>query len=236
MSKKNDIKPWLKEQWCIPTVGADFVWRMEDVLDLYSEPFNPKEPVVCFDERPCQLISETRTPLPMQPDQPQRYDYEYKREGSCNLFGFFQSLTGWRHMRVTQQRTNQDFALCMQYLVDVLFHEATTIRVVLDNLSTHTPAALYQTFAPEEAKRILDKLEFHYTPKHGSWLNMIELEFSVLSRQCLDPRIPTIEILQQQVEAWEIERNQQRATVNWRFSTKDARVKLNSLYPTPHLS
>ncbi len=114
MSKKNDIKPWLKEQWCIPTVGADFVWRMEDVLDLYSEPFNPKEPVVCFDERPCQLISETRTPLPMQPDQPQRYDYEYKREGSCNLFGFFQSLTGWRHMRVTQQRTNQDFALCMQ--------------------------------------------------------------------------------------------------------------------------
>lgn len=236
MSKKNEIKPWLTEQWCIPTVGADFVWRMEDVLELYSEPLNPDYPVVCFDERPCQLISETRTPLPMEPDQPQRYDYEYKREGTCNLFAFFQPLMNWRHMRVTQQRTNQDFALCMQYLVDVLFPFATIIRVVLDNLSTHTPAALYQTFDPTEARRILNKLEFHYTPKHGSWLNMVELEFSVLSRQCLDRRIPTIEMLQQQVEAWEINRNQQQATVNWRFNTNNARVKLSSLYPTPYLS
>ena len=218
---------------------------MEDVLDLYGQPLNEKEPVICFDERPCQLISETRTPLPMEPDQPQRYDYEYKREGTCNIFGFFQPLKGWRHMRVTQQRTNKDFALCMQHLVDVLFHEATKIHVVLDNLSTHTPAALYQTFLPSEAKRILDKLEFHYTQSHGSWLNMVELEFSVLSRQCLDAygyplagyrRIPKIEILQKEVEAWEIERNQKQATVNWRFSTKDARVKLSSLYPTPYLS
>lgn len=217
-------------------MNADFIWRMAAVLEVYDQPYNALEPVVCFDERPVQLISETCIPLEMEPGQPKRYDYEYKREGSCNVFGFFQPLAGWRHLKVTQQRTAQDFALCMQYLVDVLFADAHLIHVVLDNLNTHTPAALYQTFKPQEAQRILHKLQFHYTPKHGSWLNMVELEFSVLSRQCLGRRIPTMQVLQQEVAAWEEQRNQQKATVNWRFSTTDARSKFERLYPTPSLS
>lgn len=209
---------------------------MEAVLDLYSQCYEPQEPVVCFDERPVQLISETREPLSPEPGKPQRYDYEYKREGTCNLFAFFQPLLGWRHLKVTQRRTSQDFALCMQYLVDVLFPEATLIHLVLDNLNTHTPAALYQTFSPQEAFRILSLLQFHYTPKHGSWLNMVELEFSVLSRQCLNRRIPTLTELQQEIEVWEQDRNQNQATVNWRFSTVDARTKFKRLYPIPSLS
>lgn len=209
---------------------------MEAVLELYSRPYDPQEPVVCFDERPVQLVSETRVPLPPEPGKPERYDYEYKREGTCNLFAFFQPLQGWRQIKVTERRTSEDFALCMQYLVDVLFPEAARIHLVLDNLNTHTPAALYQTFPPQEALRILSKLEFHYTPKHGSWLNMVELEFSVLSRQCLERRIPSITELQQETEAWEQERNQNRATVNWRFSTVDARTRFERLYPTPSLS
>lgn len=209
---------------------------MEAVLELYSRPYDPQEPVVCFDERPVQLVSETRLPLPPEPGKPERYDYEYKREGTCNLFAFFQPLQGWRQIKVTERRTSEDFALCMQYLVDVLFPEAAQIHLVLDNLNTHTPAALYQTFPPQEALRILSKLEFHYTPKHGSWLNMVELEFSVLSRQCLERRIPSITELQQETEVWEQERNQNRATVNWRFSTVDARTRFERLYPTPSLS
>lgn len=209
---------------------------MEEVLELYEQPYDAQQPVVCFDERPVQLISETCMPLPPEPGQPQRYDYEYKREGTCNLFAFFQPLAGWRHLKVTERRTAEDFALCMQYLVDVLFPCATLIQVVLDNLNTHTPAALYQTFAPAEARRILSKLQFHYTPKHGSWLNMVEVEFSVLSRQCLDRRIPTIQLLQQEVDAWEHQRNQHKATVNWRFKATDARQKLERLYPAPSLS
>ncbi len=209
---------------------------MEAVLELYSRPYDPQEPVVCFDERPVQLVSETRVPLPPEPGKPERYDYEYKREGTCNLFAFFQPLQGWRQIKVTERRTSEDFALCMQYLVDVLFPEAAQIHLVLDNLNTHTPAALYQTFPPQEALRILSKLEFHYTPKHGSWLNMVELEFSVLSRQCLERRIPSITELQQETEAWEQQRNQNRATVNWRFSTVDARTRFERLYPTPSLS
>lgn len=166
------------------------MWRMEDVLELYDQPYDPDYPQVCIDERPCQLISEVRTPLPSEPGKPERYDYEYKREGTCNLFACFQPLAGWRHIQVTQQRTSQDFAHFLKYLVDVLFPMAVMIRVVLDNLNTHTPAALYQTFEPAEARRILSRLEFHYTPKHGSWLNMVEIELSVLSRQCLNRRIP----------------------------------------------
>ncbi len=209
---------------------------MEAVLELYRAPYDPQEPVVCFDERPVQLVSETRVPLPPEPGKPERYDYEYKREGTCNLFAFFQPLQGWRQIKVTQRRTSEDFALCMQYLVDVLFPEAARIHLVLDNLNTHTPAALYQTFSPQEALRILSKLEFHYTPKHGSWLNMVELEFSVLSRQCLERRIPSITELRQETEAWEQARNQNRATVNWRFSTVDARTRFERLDPTPSLS
>lgn len=206
------------------------------MLELYSDPYDPQEPVVCFDERPVQLVSETRVPLPPELGKPQRYDYEYKREGTCNLFAFFQPLQGWRQIKVTQQRTSEDFALCMQYLVDVLFPDAARIHLVLDNLNTHTPAALYQTLPPQEALRILSKLAFHYTPKHGSWLNMVELEFSVLSRQCLERRIPSTTELQQEIAAWEQQRNQNRATVNWRFSTVDARTKFERLYPTPSLS
>lgn len=209
---------------------------MEALLELYSGVYDPQEPVVCFDERPVQLVSETRVPLPAEPGKPERYDYEYKREGTCNLFAFFQPLQGWRQIKVTEQRTSEDFALCMQYLVDVLFPEAARIHLVLDNLNTHTPAALYQTFLPEEALRILSQLEFHYTPKHGSWLNMVELEFSVLSRQCLERRIPSITELRQDIEAWEQDRNQNRATVNWRFSTVDARTRFKRLYPNPSLS
>ena len=210
---------------------------MEDVLELYRQPYDPNAPVICFDERPVQLISETRTPIPAEPGgAPERYDYEYTREGTCNLFGFFQPLQGWRHLKVTAHRTSEDFALCMQYLVDVLFPDAPDIQVVLDNLNTHTPAALYQTFPPEEARRILDRVQFHYTPKHGSWLNMVELEFSMLSRQCLNRRIPSINVLKEEVSAWEDARNAQRATVNWQFSAVDARTRLARLYPTPSLS
>ena len=217
-------------------MGADFVWRMEDVLELYEKPYDPVIPQVCFDERPCQLISETRISIAAQPGQKERYDYEYKREGTCNLFAFFQPLKGWRHIKVTQQRTAIDFAECMKDLVDVFFPDATLIRVVLDNLNTHTPASLYKAFRPEEAKRILSKLEFHYTPKHGSWLNMVEIELSVLSRQCLNSRIPCLETMKEEVTAWERERNQQKATVNWRFTNQDARVKLERLYPQTNLS
>ncbi len=234
--RKNDIKPWLNQQWCISQVNADFIWRMEEVLDLYEQPYNPCEPVVCFDERPVQLVSETRTPLPREPGKPKRYDYEYKREGTCNLFAFFQPLAQWRHIKVTDQRTAQDFALCMQYLVDVLFPFAHLIHVVLDNLNTHTPAALYQTFDAVEARRILEKLQFHYTPVHGSWLNMVELELSVLSGQCLERRIPSTEELSREVAAWEASRNQAQASVNWRFTNTQARIKLERLYPQPSLS
>ncbi len=209
---------------------------MEEVLDLYERPYDPSEPVVCFDERPVQLVRETRIPLPMEPGKPQRYDYEYKREGRCNLFAFFQPLAQWRHIKVTAQRTAEDFALCLQYLVDVLFPLAHVIHIVLDNLNTHTPAALYQTFEATQARRLLDKLQFHYTPKHGSWLNMVELELSVLSRQCLARRIPTTEELSEEVGAWEASRNQASSTINWRFTNSQARVKLERLYPQPTLS
>ncbi len=215
----------------IPSVGAEFVWRMEDVLDVYARPYDPKRPVVCFDEMLVQLIAETRKPLPPRPGQPERFDYEYRRNGTRNLFFFFQPLAGWRHVLIAEHRTKVDYAHAMRYLVDDLFPEADVVIVVQDNLNTHTPAALYEAFEPAEAKRILDRLEFHDTPKHGSWLNMVEIELSVLCEQCLDDRIPDDETLQRKVKAWEAARNERRATVNWRFSTSDARVKLARLYP-----
>ncbi len=175
---------------------------------------------------------EVHQPLPPQPGQPQRIDYEYHRNGTCNLFTYFQPLAGWRHVEVTDRRTKQDFAYCMKFLVDVHFPLAEIIRVVIDNLNIHTPAALYETFEAKEARRILKKLEFHYTPKHGSWLNQVEIELSVLSRQCLERRIPDQETLKQEITAWEESRNQARATVAWRFTTTDARVKLQRLYPS----
>lgn len=213
-------------------MDAEYVLRMEDLLDLYGEPYDPKRPVVCFDERPDQLLEDVREPLPAEPEQPLRYDYEYKRNGSVNIFGFFQPLAGWRHMEVTQQRTKVDFAFQMKNLVDIYHPEATVIRLVLDNLNTHNPASLYEVFEPQEARRIVQKLEFHYTPKHASWLNQVEIEFSVLSRQCLERRIKDVQTLSDEIATWEQQRNAVYARVNWRFQTTDARSKLERLYPT----
>lgn len=215
----------------IPTVGAEFVACMEDVLDLYAEEYDPARPTVCFDETSKQLIAETRVPLPMVPGKPERVDYEYERQGTANLFLVTEPLTGWRHVDVTDRRTKPDFAQQMRDLVDRHFPDATTIRVVLDNLNTHTRAALYEAFAPAEARRILRKLEFHYTPVHGSWLNMAELEFSLLSRQCLNRRIGDRDTLVTEVAAWEAARNEQRASIHWQFTVHDARRKLHRLYP-----
>jgi hypothetical protein len=205
---------------------------MEDVLDLYAEPYDPQSPVVCFDESPSQLVSAVRQPVLAAPGQPVRYDYEYRREGTCNLFMFLQPLGGWRHVKVTDHRTAQDFAQCLKDLVDRHFPQATLISVVLDNLNTHTPAALYETFVPAEACRLLQKLDFRYTPKHGSWLNMAEIEFAVLSTQCLNRRIPGQATVRRRIEAWEAGRNATTATINWRFTTAKARRKLERLYPS----
>ncbi len=204
---------------------------MEDVLELYAEPYDRQRPVICFDEQPRQLIAEIRTPLPAAPGRPQRVDYEYRRQGTCNLFLLVEPLAGWRHVEVTGRRTAADFAQQMRALVDVHHPEAEVIAVVLDNLSTHSPAALHQAFPPAEARRILRRLEFHYTPKHGSWLNMAELEFSALSRQCLGRRIADQEALQREITAWQEARNAARATVQWRFTVTAARTKLHRLYP-----
>lgn len=205
---------------------------MEDVLDLYAAPADPHRPLVCFDELPYQLLSETRPPLPAEPGQVARYDYEYRREGTCNLFVCFAPHLGWRHVDVTERRTALDFAGQMKWLVDDAFPQAEVIRVVMDNLNTHTPAALYEAFAPAEARRIIEKLEIHYTPKHGSWLNMVEIELSVLSGQCLERRLATRAAVRQEVDPWEARRNTAHATVNWRFQIKDARVRLKHLYPS----
>jgi hypothetical protein len=204
---------------------------MEDVLDVYARPYDPKRPQVCFDELLVQLIAETRNPLPPKAGQPKRYDYEYKRNGTRNLFVFFQPLAGRRHVLIAERRTKLDYAEVMRCLVDQIFPEAEVVVVVQDNLNTHTPAALYEAFAPAEAKRILDRLEFHYTPAHGSWLNMVEIELSILVEQCLDDRIPDEQTLRREVNAWEVRRNERKATVKWRFDTADARVKLQRLYP-----
>ena len=207
---------------------------MEEVLDLYHRPLDPEHPVVCFDESSKQLVSETRLPLPAQPNKPERHDCEYKRKGVCNLFMFFAPLLAWRHVSVTERRTQNDFALQMKYLVDEAFPDAKQVVVVMDNLNTHVAHALYKQFAPAEARRILERLEFHYTPKHGSWLNMAEIEFSVLAKQCLDRRIADKATLTDEVATWETQRNQNNRTVDWQFSTSDARIKLKRLYPSIH--
>jgi transposase len=203
---------------------------MEDVLDLYAEAYDPLRPVVCFDERPVQLVAETRVPIAPAPGRRERFDYEYRRCGTANLFLILEPLGGWRQVTVTERRTNVDFAYQMRDLVDRYFPDAERIRVVLDNLSSHTGAALYETFAPNEALRILRKLEFHYTPKHGSWLNMAEIEFSVMSRQCLNGRIPSHARLRSILSPWQKRRNREAATVKWRFTVNKARTKLRHLY------
>lgn len=204
---------------------------MEDVLDEYGRPYDPREPSVCFDERPCQLLADKYPSQPSAPRQLARFDYEYERHGTCNVFMIFQPLLGWREAKVTEHRTKADFAECLRELVDVHFPIARCIHVVLDNLNTHSFAALYDTFAPQEALRIMRKLHFHYTPKHASWLNMVEIELSVLVKQCLTRRLPDLDTLRTQVDAWQHRRNAAHATVNWQFGVEAARSKLKQLYP-----
>ncbi len=230
---ENALKPWRQEMWCIPRVDAEFVARMEDVLDLYAEPADPARPVICFDESPTQLIGETREPVAAKPGQLERYDYEYRRCGTANLFVFLDAHRPWRHVKVTDQRGCADFAACMRDLVDIHYPHAATIRVVLDNLSSHTAAALYKTFPAAEARRILRRLELHYTPKHASWLNMVEIEIGVLRGQCLDRRIGQRERLEAEIAAWQKQRNAAGARVNWMFTTQKAREKLGRAYPKP---
>jgi DDE superfamily endonuclease len=227
------LKPWLNTRWCLPPQGsAEFVCAMEDVLDVYERPYDPRFPQVCLDETSKQLVGEVVTPLPPAPGRPARQDYEYVRNGVANLFLLTEPLRGWRHITVTDQRTAVDFAHVLQDLVDVRYPDAERIVLVLDNLNTHTPAALYAAFPPPEAKRLAAKLEWHYTPKHGSWLNIAEIEFSILARQCLDRRIPDKGTLQGEAAAWVVRRNQAGAAVHWRFTTADARIKLKHLYPS----
>jgi hypothetical protein len=205
---------------------------MEDVLDLYEEPYDEKRPKVNFDETSKQLIAEVRQPLPARPGEVERFDYEYQRNGTRNLFMICEPQAGWRHIEVTEQRTMQDFARQMKWLVDEKYPAAEVIRIVMDNLNTHKPASLYEAFEPAEARRILKKLEFHYTPKHGSWLNMAEIELSVLSRQCLDRRIGDEETLKREIKAYEDRRNEIQASIDWQFTSKAARIKLHRLYPS----
>ena len=205
---------------------------MEDVLDIYKRPYDPQYPVVCFDESSKQLVAEIISPLPMEPDQPQRYDYQYERNGVSNLFMFFEPLGAWRHVEVTDQRTAVDYAQQMKYLVDIRYSDATKITIVHDKLNTHVPASLYKAFEPAEAKRIFDKIEFRYTPKHGSWLNMAEIEFSVLARECLSRRMADQDSLKTEIQAWEKRRNNLSRTVDWQFTTADARIKLKRFYPS----
>ena len=231
---ENDLKPWRKDMWCIPKVDGTYVARMEDVLDLYAEAPDPKRPVVCFDESPTQLVGEVRQPIPAQPGQPERYDCEYRRNGTANLFVFLDVHRPWRKVKVTAQRTSRDFAACMRELVDIHYPQAEQIRVVLDNLSTHSAGALYEAFPASEAHRVLHRLELHYTPKHASWLNMVEIEIGVLRSQCLDRRIGERERLVSEIAAWEKQRNTAAARIKWMFTTERARTKLARAYPNPN--
>jgi hypothetical protein len=207
---------------------------MEDVLDVYTRPYDPKRPLICMDESNRQLLRDARPPQPGRPGRPARVDYEYEREGVANLFLFCEPLAGCRWVEVTERRTKADWAHQIKHLVEVRYPDAEGIALVMDNLNTHTPAALYEIFPPAEAKRLADKLEIHYTPKHGSWLNIAEIELSVLSRQCLDRRVPDFAMLQAEVAAWQKRRHAAGGTVDWRFTTDDARIKLKHLYPSVH--
>ena len=215
-----------------PKANAAFVAAMEDVLDVYTRAHNPARPLVCLDETSKQLVAETRTPEPMRPGQPACHDYEYKRNGTANLFMLFAPLEGWRHVEVTARRTAIDYAKILADLSDIHFPDAEKIVLVQDNLNTHTPASLYEAFEPAEARRIIERFEWHYTPKHGSWLNLAESELAVLSSQCLDRRIADAAALLTEVDAWRTHRNTHNAKANWHFTSADARVKLKSLYPS----
>ena len=215
-----------------PRKSAAFVWRMEEVLDLYEEPYDALGPVICFDERPCQLIGDVREPLPMKAGHIERFDSEYERGGVCWVLMSFEPLSGWRELVVAERRRKREFALAMRRLAEKHYPQAQKIRVVLDNLSTHTGAAFYENFSAEVARKLARRLEFCYTPVHGSWLNMVEIEISVMVRQCLKRRLPDMGTLEREAKAWCVERNRLGASVDWRFRTEAARIKLRSLYPS----
>jgi hypothetical protein len=231
-AEKNLLKPHLKQQFVIPPdANAAFVAAMEDVLEVYHRPHDPACPVVCVDETSKQLTAETRLPIPAKSGQPARYDHEYARNGTANLFMMFAPLEGWRHVEVTDRHTALDYAQVLKQLSDTHFPAAKKIVLVQDNLSTHKPASLYEAFPAEEARRLVERFEWHYTPKHGSWLDMAESELGVLSSQCLDRRIPDKQALIEEVAAWENGRNKNHAKAEWQFTTADARIKLKRLYP-----
>lgn len=218
--------------WSIPPKqDAEFVWRMEDVLEVYTRPYDPLRPQVCIDEKSKQLLAEAREPIPAAPGRAARADSEYERRGVANIFIASEPLAGWRHVSVTDRRTKVDFAHFVRELVDVHYPRAEKVVLVMDNLNTHNPSSLYEAFDPAEARRLTERLEIHHTPKHGSWLNMAEIELSILARQCLDRRIPDQETLRHGTAAWEEGRNAAGSAIDWRFTTSDARIKLKHLYP-----
>ncbi len=231
MDKKNELKPWLVKSWSFVKPSARFVAKMEDVLAVYARPYDAKRPVVCLDEKSKELHGTPHGEAPMQPGRERRQDYEYTRNGTANLFLAVEPLHGWRSVQVTTRRTAADFAEQLRLLVEH-YPEAETIVLVTDNLNTHSTACLYERFAPEQARRIASKLEWHYTPEHGSWLNIAECELSALARQCINRRIPDLETLSAEADAWQERRNNATITVDWHFKTEDARVKLKRLYPT----
>ena len=229
----NELKPWIKKQWCIPTqVDAEFVYHMEDVLHVYTRPYDPARPQLCMDEINTHLLADTRAALPMQPGHPKREDYEYERQGVCNVFLACEPLAGRRYTMVAPQRTKQEWAEFIRRISDGYYPRAQTIVLVMDNLNTHRLSALYEVFSVAEARRLCQRFEVHYTPKHASWLNMAEIELSALDRQCLSQRLASLEIATQQVAAWTMRHNQQQITINWRFTAEDASIKLKQLYPS----
>jgi hypothetical protein len=227
------VKPWVVETWCVPPdADGEYVWRMEDVIQTYTLPYDASRPVVCFDESSRQLFGEVRQPLPARPGGAAKADYEYERKGTCNLFMMCEPLRGWRHVRVTDRRTRKDYADCLKELVDVHYPKAQKILLVQDNLNTHSGGSLYERFAPQEALRILNKIEFHYTPKHGSWLNMAETEIGIVSGQCLGRRLDCQTKLAGEVAAWEEDRNARQVRIHWAFNLAVARQRLRKLYPS----
>jgi hypothetical protein len=231
MAKKNTLKPWRVKSWCIAKPTATYVAKMEDVLDVYHLPYDATRPTICFDESGKELQSTPHGTLPLAPVQGVRQDYEYARQGACNLFLAVEPLTGWRKVQVTAHRTAYDLAEFLRQLVEEDFPLAAGLRLVADNLNTHSSACLYQRFPPEQARRIATKLAWHYTPEHGSWLNMAECELSVLAQQCLDRRLPDQATLEHEVQDWVDRRNKAQVTIDWQFTTADARIKLKRLYP-----
>lgn len=226
---ENELKPWQQRMWCIPRVDCEFIVRMEDVITQYMKPASARAPVVCFDETPIQLLDDVRVPVIALPGRRRRYDYEYRRMGTANVFVMVDAHRGWRTAKVTHRRAKPDFAKCMRELVDRHYPHAPRIRVVLDNLSSHSPRAILETFGLEEGVRILKRIEFHYTPKHASWLNMAEIEIGVMKSQCLSRRIPTIGVLRSEIAAWQRERNRAGARIHWMFSLERAREKFGTI-------